>query len=446
MKYLWDGARPDFRVALVSETVPPPFPEGVGRSQSKSSKRTPERSSRRQSPSSDSSSSGSLGSEWDDINCDMGGGNPPKIPLFHGEPGEWPSFYFAFRQVANGMRLSNAQRKQRLLQSLRGKAAAYLLANPHTTHYSFRRLLKEMSRRFDAEEAPSAVRHQLLDARREGGETLDDSYMERTISFPPGEWPPLSQSSPAPGHSRRPVRRAAPTPPSRDEPPPGRSQKRCRHNRRPQASQGHPPTPPGEMGPPISPGGVSPVRRRRNRPGTAQRRRWKRNAGREAVEADPPMGAGPSLGARVPDALSLLLGLSEAESDLLQMVAPLLPLPSFPGRGNPPSGPEDAPVSGPPSEAPDPPSPNRGSPPPGREDASVGGPPPETLGVSQVDSHPSEAMETSVAGDPSVGISGPLSEEELVEIDSHMHLDRCFSKRHGFGCQGGRCQTCDNTS
>ena len=154
------------------------------------------------------------------------------------------------------------------------------------------------------------------------------------------------------------------------------------------------------------------------------------------------MGAGPSFGARVPDALTLLLGLSEAESDLLQMVAPLLPLPSFPGRGNPPSGPEDAPMSGPPSETPDPPSPNRGSPPPGREDASVGGPPPETLSsASQVNSHPPEAMETSVAGDspppPPVGIAAPLSEpEELVGIDSHMHLDRCFSKRHGFGCAG----------
>ena len=34
-------------------------------------------------------------------NCRTGG-NPPKIPLFHGEPGEWPSFYFAFRQVVNG--------------------------------------------------------------------------------------------------------------------------------------------------------------------------------------------------------------------------------------------------------------------------------------------------------------------------------------------------------
>ena len=133
------------------ETVPPPFPEGEGRSRSRSSKRTPERSSRRRSPSSDSSSSGSLGSEWDDANLDLGGGcpscrgggNPPKIPLFHGEPGEWPSYYFAFRQVVNGMRLSNAQRKQRLLQSLWGKAAAYLLAKPHATHFSFRRLLKE---------------------------------------------------------------------------------------------------------------------------------------------------------------------------------------------------------------------------------------------------------------------------------------------------------------
>ena len=185
--------------------VPPPFRESVGRSRSKSSKRTPERSSRRRSPSSDSSSSGSLGSGWDDANCDMGrgclncreGGNPPKIPLFHGEPGEWPSYYFAFRQVVNGMRLSNSQRKQRLLQSLRGKAAAYLLAKPHATHFSFRRLLKELGRRFDAEEAPSAVRHQLLDARREEGETLDE-FAERIQRMVQLTLPTLSYRAQAP--------------------------------------------------------------------------------------------------------------------------------------------------------------------------------------------------------------------------------------------------------
>ena len=128
--------RADFR-RVTPETAPPPSPESMGRSGSRSSKRMPERSSRRRSPSSDSSSSGSLGSGWDDVNSDTGGGcpncraggNPPKIPLFHGEPGEWPSFYFAFRQVVNGMWLGNTPRKQRLLQSLREKAAAYLLTS-----------------------------------------------------------------------------------------------------------------------------------------------------------------------------------------------------------------------------------------------------------------------------------------------------------------------------
>ena len=44
--------------------------------------------------------------------------------------------------------------------------------------------------------------------------------MERAINFPPGEWPPLSRSSPTQTRvGRRPVRRAAPAPSSRDEPP-----------------------------------------------------------------------------------------------------------------------------------------------------------------------------------------------------------------------------------
>ena len=147
--------------------------------------------------------------------------------------------------------------------------------------------------------------------------------MERTISFLPGECPPLSRSYPAPPHGRRrPDRRAAPGPSSRD--PPGRPPKRRRDNRRPEASEGRPPSPQGEMEPPTH----SPVegpqgRHRRNRPGSAQRRRWRRNASREAVEADLPEGAGPSPDARVPE-----------ETDLPRMVTPLLPLPSSPGRGS----------------------------------------------------------------------------------------------------------------
>ena len=55
--------------------------------------------------------------------------------------------------------------------------------------------------------------------------------MGREINFPPGEWPPPSRSSPTQTRAgRRPARRAAPAPPSRDEPPPGRPQKRRRHN------------------------------------------------------------------------------------------------------------------------------------------------------------------------------------------------------------------------
>ena len=65
--------RADFGQATPG-TVPPPFRESVGRSRSRSSKRTPERSSRRRSPSSDSSSSGSLGSGWDDAIVAWAGG------------------------------------------------------------------------------------------------------------------------------------------------------------------------------------------------------------------------------------------------------------------------------------------------------------------------------------------------------------------------------------
>ena len=123
---------------------------------------------------------------------------------------------------------------------------------------------------------------------------------------------------------------------------------------------------------------------------------------------------GPSPDAHVPDASALALLMRQSESDLLRKVAPLLPLP--PSRAAGPPGPS---------------SPSRGSSPPGREDAPTGGPPPETLGPASagVDNHPHEVESTTTA---------PLSEpvEELAGVDSHMHLDRCFSKWHGFGCRG----------
>ena len=92
--------------------------------------------------------------------------------MFHGEQAEWPSFYFTFPQLSNDMKWSNPQRKQHLLQRLCGKAASYILSKPHATRYSFRRLMKELRKRFDAKEPPSAMRHQLLDARQELGESL----------------------------------------------------------------------------------------------------------------------------------------------------------------------------------------------------------------------------------------------------------------------------------
>ena len=82
------------------------------------------------------------------------------------------STYYAFRQLSNDMKWSNSQRKQHLLQSLRGQAASYNLSKPHATHYSFRRLMKVLGKRFDAKESPSAMRRQLLDARQELGESL----------------------------------------------------------------------------------------------------------------------------------------------------------------------------------------------------------------------------------------------------------------------------------
>ena len=68
---------------------------------------------------------------------------------------------------------------------------------PHISHYSFRRLLKELGRRFDAKEAPSAVRHQLLDARREEGESLDE-FAERIQCMVQLALPTLSYRAQAP--------------------------------------------------------------------------------------------------------------------------------------------------------------------------------------------------------------------------------------------------------
>ena len=225
-------------------------------------------------------------------------------------------------------------------------------------------------------------------------------------------------------------------PPCSPGTPPGRPHKRRRHNRRPEASQGRPPTPPGEDGELYSPASLPPRRASAEPPRGCPTAPAERGRGPRGCGGRPPRGGRPQLRRpRRPD---------PAPGDGRVREGP----PSVGrgdrggGRGDPPSGLEDAPTSGPPSGAPDPPSLNRGDPPPGREDTSVDCPAPETLGsTSEVDSHPPpppEAMETSVVGDPPVGVAGAPSPpvEELVGIDSNMHLDCCFSRRHGFGCIG----------
>ena len=138
--------RPEARGTVVSFD---PSHATTDRLSARRAERVLEQLTRHRSASADSCSSGSLRLDWVDAsgsetefegvgccNCRL---SPhfPEIPMFHGDQAEWPSFYFTFRQLSNDMKWSNPQRKQHLLQSLRGKAASYILSKPHTTRYSF---------------------------------------------------------------------------------------------------------------------------------------------------------------------------------------------------------------------------------------------------------------------------------------------------------------------
>ena len=75
--------------------------------------------------------------------------------------------------------------------------ASYILSKPHATRYSFRRLMKELRKRVNAKEPPSAMRHQLLDARQELGESLVE-FAERIQRLVQRPLPGISSQAIAP--------------------------------------------------------------------------------------------------------------------------------------------------------------------------------------------------------------------------------------------------------
>ena len=102
----------------------------------------------------------------------------PKMQEFHGEPVKWISFKFQFEQAAQSFRWDERTKLDRLVACLRDKAVEFVQRRPKSTLKDYKKLMKELQRRYGQKDPPSTSRRQLSYVKQEENEDLDD-YAER---------------------------------------------------------------------------------------------------------------------------------------------------------------------------------------------------------------------------------------------------------------------------
>ena len=102
----------------------------------------------------------------------------PKMQEFHGESAKWISFKFQFEQAARSFRWDDKTKLDRLVACLRNKAVEFVQRRPKSTLKDYKKLMKELQRRYGQKDPPSTSRRQLSYVKQEENEDLDD-YAER---------------------------------------------------------------------------------------------------------------------------------------------------------------------------------------------------------------------------------------------------------------------------
>jgi hypothetical protein len=99
---------------------------------------------------------------------------PPKMATFCGDPKTWNAFYFQFEHTAKVHQWDDEERLERLLSCLRDKVVDFVRRRPARVQKDFRRLVKELEKRYGYKEHPSAIRKQLEVTRQGETEPLED--------------------------------------------------------------------------------------------------------------------------------------------------------------------------------------------------------------------------------------------------------------------------------
>ena len=104
----------------------------------------------------------------------------PKIQTFDGRVGEWEPFIFHFQNVAKNSQWSKSEKRDRLMECLRGKAILHIRNQPREVQRSYRRLKEALHERYSCKELPRTARRQLSTMRQEEGESYED-FADRVL-------------------------------------------------------------------------------------------------------------------------------------------------------------------------------------------------------------------------------------------------------------------------
>ena len=101
---------------------------------------------------------------------------PPKMATFDGKEGtaaDWRAFILQFELAADRYGWNADERRDRLVQSLRGGASVFFSRLPHEVRGDYRTLLQRLMSRFGKKDPPTTVRRQIGELRQRKNESLE---------------------------------------------------------------------------------------------------------------------------------------------------------------------------------------------------------------------------------------------------------------------------------
>ena len=100
------------------------------------------------------------------------------MQTFHGERLKWKTFLFSFKEVARSSKWDDETRLERLISCMRDKAINYIQKRPSRVRKNYRRLMRDLRKRYGQKDPPSSSRRQLGYTKQDENEDLED-YAER---------------------------------------------------------------------------------------------------------------------------------------------------------------------------------------------------------------------------------------------------------------------------